>query len=186
MPTFATHALSGFTVVKGSSRWKAPASLSIAGAICAALPDLDVVGLRLGVSPASIFGHRGLSHSLAFAAVLSLLIVSSGAFRGVGRKTAWLYLFACTASHGLLDAVTDGGRGIAFFAPFSDARYFFDARPIAVSPIGIRGFFSHGGSSVISSELRWVWLPCLAALALSYAWRRARAVPPPPEVETVA
>lgn len=185
MPTFATHALSGFTVVKGSSRWSAPVSLSIAGAICAALPDLDVLAFRLGISHASMFGHRGLSHSLAFAAALSLLIVATGAFRSVGRRAAWLYLFACTASHGLLDAATDGGRGIAFFAPFSNARYFWDARPIAVSPIGIRGFFSHGGSSVIASELLWVWLPCLAALALSYAWRRARAVPSP-EVETVA
>jgi inner membrane protein len=185
MPTFPTHALAGFTIVTGGSRWTAPASLSIAGAICAALPDLDVIAFRVGVAHGSMFGHRGVSHSLAFAAVLSLAIVSTGAFRGVGRRAAWLYLVACTASHGVLDAATNGGRGVAFFAPFSSARYFWDARPIAVSPIGLRAFFSHGGASVVASELRWVWLPCVALLAITYARRRVRAVPPP-ATETVA
>jgi inner membrane protein len=184
MPTVPSHALSGLTIVTGGSRWKAPVSLSIAGALCAVLPDADVLALRL--THGSMFGHRGVSHSLAFAAVLSTAIVSTGAFRNVRRWPAWLYLFACTASHGLLDAATDGGRGVAFFAPFSQARYFWPSRPIAVSPIGIRAFFSGRASAVIASELRWVWLPCVAALALTYAWRRARDVPPPPEAEIVA
>nr|HRC76832.1 rhodanese-like domain-containing protein [Kouleothrix sp.] len=32
--------------------------------------------------------------------------------------------------HGVLDAMTDGGLGVAFFAPFSATRYFFPFRPI--------------------------------------------------------
>ena len=45
------------------------------------------------------------------------------------------------ASHGVLDALTDGGPGVAFLAPFDDTRYFFPWRPIRVSPLW-RGFFS--------------------------------------------
>lgn len=56
--------------------------------------------------------------------------------------------------------MTNGGLGIAFFAPFDDTRYFFRWRPIEVSPIGIRAFFTGGRSlDVIMSELRWLWVP---------------------------
>jgi inner membrane protein len=47
------------------------------------------------------------------------------------------------ASHGILDAMTDGGLGVAFFSPFDDTRCFFPFRPIKVSPIGL-SFFSCG------------------------------------------
>src|SRR5678815_3579050 len=63
-----------------------------------------------------------------------------------------------TASHGLLDALTNGGRGIGFFAPFSNHRYFFPWRPIQVSPIGV-GFFSPRGLRVLASEAGWIWVP---------------------------
>jgi inner membrane protein len=53
-----------------------------------------------------------------------------------------LYFFLSAASHGLLDALTDGGLGVAFFSPFEQTRYFFPVRPVAVSPIGIREFFN--------------------------------------------
>jgi membrane-bound metal-dependent hydrolase YbcI (DUF457 family) len=33
--------------------------------------------------------------------------------------------------------LTDGGLGIAVFAPFSSHRFFFPVQPIPVSPIGI-------------------------------------------------
>jgi hypothetical protein len=47
-------------------------------------------------------------------------------------KDRWVrpYFFVVTASHGALDAMTDGGLGIAFFAPFDNTRYFFPFRPI--------------------------------------------------------
>ena len=62
-------------------------------------------------------------------------------------------------SHGLLDASTDGGQGIAFFAPFSSARYFLPFRPIAVSPIGLQGVFGERGLRILASEARWILLP---------------------------
>jgi inner membrane protein len=82
-------------------------------------------------------------------------------------------LFLATASHGFLDAMTSGGLGVAFFAPFSETRYFLPWRPIVVSPISIYGFVGRRGLMVMWSELEWVWLPAvlifLAGLAL---WRR--------------
>jgi inner membrane protein len=61
--------------------------------------------------------------------------------------------------------MTDGGLGVAFFAPFHNERYFFPWRPIAISPIGM-GFFSERGLEVIISELRWVWLPSAIVVVL--------------------
>jgi inner membrane protein len=70
-----------------------------------------------------------------------------------------LYFFVVTASHGVLDAMTDGGRGIVFFAPFDTTRYFFPWRPVRVSPINIRAFFSTRGLQILSSELVFIWIP---------------------------
>jgi hypothetical protein len=39
---------------------------------CSILPDADVIGFTLGIPYNSVWGHRGLSHSLCFALVLSL------------------------------------------------------------------------------------------------------------------
>jgi inner membrane protein len=60
----------------------------------------------------------------------------------IGRFTLFTYLFLATASHGVLDAMTDGGLGVAFFSPFDNRRYFLPWRPIVVSPISIARFFS--------------------------------------------
>ena len=45
----------------------------VAAGICAALPDVDSVGYRLGVPYASLWGHRGLTHSLLAAIVIATL-----------------------------------------------------------------------------------------------------------------
>jgi len=75
-------------------------------------------------------------------------------------------------SHGLLDAFTDGGLGIAFFAPFDPTRYFFSWRPIAVSPIGISQFFSLWGLSVLLTEAIWIGLPVWLWLGILQVLRR--------------
>ena len=38
--------------------------LLVVGALCSVVPDLDVLGLRLGLAYGDLLGHRGLSHSL--------------------------------------------------------------------------------------------------------------------------
>jgi inner membrane protein len=148
-----------------------PKRVWIAGALCSVIPDLDVIGFRFGVRYGDFWGHRGFTHSLLFAALLASLVVLVGFRRGVpglGRFALWSYLFLATASHGLLDAMTDGGLGVAFFSPFNNTRYFLPWRPIRVSPIGITRFFSHRGLEVVQSELLWIWLP--AALLVLSVW----------------
>ena len=60
--------------------------------------------------------------------------------------------------------MTNGGLGVAFFAPFDTTRYFFPVRPVLVSPIGVSEFFNAYGVQVLVSEAVWIWLPSCAAL----------------------
>src|SRR2546428_7930730 len=127
------------------------------------------MGSRSGIHYGDLWGQRGFTPSILFAALLASAGVLVG-FRqvlpGLGRFTLWAYFFLATASHGLLDAMTDGGLGVAFFAPFENRRYFLPWRPIHISPIGIGRFFSERGLAVVQSELLWIWLPA-AVLAVS-------------------
>jgi inner membrane protein len=175
MASAFTHALAaaalGSLIVPGRAR------LIALGAALAILPDADAIGFQLGVPYASLLGHRGLSHSIAFAAVVALGVARllPAAPPAPSRTRAELFLFAAVVSHGLLDALTNGGLGVAFFAPFSAERFFFPWRPIAVSPISVTRFFTARGLRVLESELVVVWLPALALAGLGWLvrnWRR--------------
>ena len=85
----------------------------------------------------------------------------------------WAYFFIITASNGLLDAMTNGGLGVAFFSPFDTTRYFFPWRPLVVSPVNPVYFFSNWGISVLRNEAVWIWLPCLALVIATLKRRRA-------------
>jgi inner membrane protein len=149
---------------------RADARFWAAAVFCACAPDLDVAGFRFGVQYGDLWGHRGLTHSLLFAAVFGLF--AAAPFRPWRRRGGWrlpALLTLIAASHGFLDAFTDGGLGVAFFSPFDRTRYFFPWRPVRVSPLGAR-FFSRAGVDVLLSEARWMWLP---ALALGAALRAA-------------
>jgi inner membrane protein len=153
-----------------------PARFWVLGAICAAIPDLDVVALRY-VPYDHMLGHRGLTHSIPFAFVFALVIVAIW-FRGAEwkghRVGLTAFFFLATASHGVFDALTDGGGGVAFLAPFTDARWQFPWRPIAVSPIGIRRFFTARGVRVMVSEATWIWPPAILFASLCVWIRRRR------------
>src|SRR5438093_115062 len=85
----------------------------------------------------------------------------------------WVFFFLATASHGFLDSMTNGGLGVAFFAPFSNIRYFLRWRPIVVSPISVYGFVGRRGLIVMWSELGWVWLPAALIFLAGLALRRS-------------
>jgi inner membrane protein len=181
MPTIVTHGFVAALLAKSFAAGRMPARFWFLSVLCPILPDADIVGFPLGVRYGDILGHRGLSHSLVFALVLSLIVSFLALPRVPQRWTRFLlisYFFAVTASHGILDAMTDGGLGVAFFTPFDDTRYFFPFRPIKVSPIGL-SFFSARGLDVIWSEFLWVCIPgtIIAAAVLSLRklrWLRAR------------
>lgn len=146
----------------------------VAAGICAALPDVDSVGYRLGVPYDSLWGHRGLTHSLLAAVVVAAIGTLLAQLARPGQRPATgrlaLLLFLATASHGLLDALTTGGLGVAFFSPWHLERYFLPFRPIKVSPLSIRGFFGTKSLQVLASEAIWVELPCLLLLGLQAFW----------------
>jgi inner membrane protein len=177
VPSAFSHAVVGSTLVACGLR--APRARLIAiGAALAMLPDLDVLGLTVGWGLDHPLGHRGLSHSLTAAAALAALawVVARGREADPRRAGpawwVWSVLFVATASHGLLDALTNGGRGVAFLAPFSSQRWHFAFRPIEVSPIGVREFFTSRGLDVLGNEVLWIWLPSLLLLAIVLGLRR--------------
>lgn len=176
MPSIFSHAIFAAVAGRAFVRPRVPLRFFGLTALCAILPDVDVIGLAYGVRYGSLFGHRGITHSIAFAVFIGI-IVAFLAFRGVqsGLSTPGLiiYFTLVTLSHPLLDAMTDGGLGVALFAPLSTERYFLPWRPIEVSPIGMR-FFSERGLEVIGSEIVWVWLPALVLLLATWLYRKGR------------
>lgn len=138
------------------------------------LPDADVLAFRFGFSPSSIVAHRGVTHSLLFAALCGAVALAAGASK---RTTALVAL--TVASHPVLDALTNGGHGVAMLFPFSSARIFFPWRPLPVSPLGV-GMFSHRGAWVMLLEA-----VVFAPFWLFGVWPSKRRVPVPVEVAAV-
>lgn len=170
MPTILTHP----AVALLKTWWpRLPSRVAFAGAIATILPDLDVVAFPLGIPYGHPFGHRGFTHSIAFALIVAALFTWLLTAR-VHRHATFVFLFLCAVSHPVLDAMTDGGLGIAFFAPFHNERYFLPWTPIRVSPIGA-GFFGARGLETLRSEIVYVWAPCVIAAItgrLAYLSRR--------------
>jgi inner membrane protein len=145
-----------------------PVRLWVAGVVCSAAPDLDVLAFSFGIPYEHPLGHRGLWHSIPFAAGAGAAVALLVASRWWPR--AWLYLFLAMASHGVLDAFTNGGLGVALLSPVDLTRYFFPFRPIEVSPLDVGAFFSVRGLAILANELLWVWLP-FALLGTGFLWR---------------
>ena len=171
MASAFSHAVAALGIGACFYRPVTPKRVWMAGVACSVMPDLDVIGFRFGIRYGDSWGRRGFTHSFLFAALLATAMAFIGFWRGlpsIGRVPLWSYLFLAAASHGFLDAMTDGGLGVAFFSPFDDHRYFLPWTPIRVSPIGLGRFFSPRGLEVLQSELLWIWLPA-AVLAIA-AW----------------
>ena len=132
MPSAIAHAAPALALIPLFKRPGTPKRLWALGVVCAAAPDLDVLAFRFGVPYEHVLGHRGLWHSIPFAAVLAALVCLVAFPRprpGFSRALAWTYLFLATASHGLLDCLTNGGLGVALFSPFDDSPLLFCVPP---------------------------------------------------------
>lgn len=132
------------------------------------LPDLDAIGFYAGIPYGAPFGHRGASHALVVALLLGLLAALLAARARWPALRTGLFVTLVVGSHGLLDAMTDGGLGIALAWPFSRARLFLPWRPIPVAPIGA-GMLSQRGLTVLFTELIY-----FAPLLLWALWPRTR------------
>jgi len=147
-----------------------PARYWVGAVVLSVLPDADTLAFSFGIPYSHPLGHRGFFHSIPFAVGLAALATWL-LFRS-DRGRVFLVWAVVGASHGVLDAATDGGLGIALFAPFSDARHFLPVRPLEVSPIGIGAFFGEWGLRVLASEIVWIWTPLALLLLLAEAVRR--------------
>lgn len=176
MPTVIAHAAAGIAAAGTVYREKWLFLVATAAAVCAVLPDADAAAFSLGIPYGDMLGHRGLSHSLFFSLISALLftLICGAALKPgpAGAVLLFVCFFIAGASHGLLDAMTDGGLGVAFFAPFSGRRYFLPWRPIPVSPIGIDASRLGWVMRVLLYETTHIVLPALGGMALVRFGRR--------------
>jgi inner membrane protein len=170
MCTLYTHAAVGLGLGKLVMPGRMPAQFWLLAGVLPMVPDCD------GFSHAaygSIWGHRGFTHSLSFALALGLVVAAlTFWYLRVRFRLLWTFLFAATASHGVLDALTTGGEGIPFFWPLS-ARRDGPYGPIHWPDIGAE-FPNPWRSAGVRDELLWVWLPLgvLVAVVTAYRWYR--------------
>ena len=157
MASFIGHAVVAGTLSRAIFQNKDRGLLALA-IFSAIMPDFDVAGFYMGIPYEHPLGHRGFSHSILFALIWSL---GWTIWRKRHALKWFLVVFLSTLSHGIIDAFTNGGRGIGFFIPFSMERHFFPNRPIVVSPLHIEDFFGEWGMAVIVSEIKYLLLPCL-------------------------
>lgn len=162
MPTIMTHPVPLIAAAAAFGNHVISTRLLIAGIFFAILPDVDAISFKLGIPYESIFGHRGLSHSIAMVAIAFLIGLLFAPLLKARRMIAALVLSGAVLTHIALDAMTSGGLGVAFFWPFDNTRHFVDFRPIRVSPISMKAFLTDRGIAVLKSELLWVWLPCIS------------------------
>ncbi len=166
MASIFGHAIASIAIGNGFVKTKETLKFWFLAVFCAVIPDADVIGFKFGVPYASFWGHRGFSHSLVFAILLGF-VVTLFFYKKKSFGRYFLFFTLATASHALLDALTTGGLGVAFFSPFENSRYFFPWRPIQVSPIGIANFFTEKGWRVIKSELLWIGIPSFIIIIFS-------------------
>jgi inner membrane protein len=156
----------------GSSRARLPVTL-VAFSLLAMLPDIDVLWVSLGVPDRGLAGHRGLTHTPAFALTVALLAGGLALWRG--RPRAWRIAIVTAlvlGSHGILDALAQDGRGIMFLWPLLDHRYHFPWRPIPDAPTGL-AFFSAKGMYGLGLELLY-FLPFTLYALTPRGWIRRR------------
>lgn len=156
MPSSIAHGLAA--VALGAGFFPAERSrLYAAAAAGAVLIDVDAIGRPFGLGDVTwLGGHRGLTHSLPFAAALAAVAVTAmcraGHWRG-RRLGAWAYFAFAFALHGGLDAFTTYGSGVMFLAPFSAYRIKAPWQPF----------------SGILPEVVGIWVPALCVI-----WYRRR------------
>ncbi|AXG70498.1 inner membrane protein YbcI [Kordia sp. SMS9] len=176
MASIFGHAFAAFAIGKVANTQLNPVKLSLLVIFCSVIPDADVIMFNFGYSYAHPLGHRGFTHSIVFAFLLAFLIRiifyrKVKFFSKLGIKLFIVFLVA-TLSHSLLDACTNGGKGVGFFIPFDNTRHFFSWRPILVSPLGVGRFFSEYGVRVLQNEAFYIGIPAISLLILHYFLRK--------------
>ena len=173
MPTVFTHVAVPVCAAIALGTRRVPVSALLAGMLASIAPDFDGLAFKLGIAYGGMTGHRGFTHTLVFALLLGLAGWWLAPRWRMRPAAGWAWITLCAASHPLLDMMSNGGIGIAFFWPFDNMRYFSPWRPIEVSPIALQRFFSPRGAQVLLNEILTVWAPLLAAAIVVAVGRRS-------------
>jgi inner membrane protein len=152
----------------GTPTAKLAKTMAVFGAI-SMLPDLDVVSFSLGIPYSHPWGHRGATHSICFALMFGAVVWLLLRGKDLPRARTTLFVTVLMITHGLLDALTDGGLGAELLWPFTTVRIFFEPfNRIPVAPIGT-GMLSARGVSVVLTELL-LFSPFLLYALLPRTW----------------
>ena len=139
------------------------------GALAAAAPDLDVVWMGAGDDFDALVLHRGITHSVAFEAVVGPLL-GWVVCRWNGGTHLWRWIVTITLalwSHAFLDWVTPYGTQL--LQPFTDRRFASTTMPI-IDPLYTLILVA---GLVLAWRLRaktWAGLVSLLALVLSLGY----------------
>jgi inner membrane protein len=161
MPSLLGHAAAGLALNAAVTDGRAPRRTWALAAACAMAPDLDWFTAFLHLPYGHCLTHRGATHSLAAAALIASAAMLLSLRPHLRNPRLWLCLFAAAFSHGLLDACTLGGVGVAAFLPFSGERYVCVWQPIRVSPIPLSGRLWIRFLGALWTEAVWIGLPAI-------------------------
>lgn len=161
MPTPITHFAVGFAVAAWAQEGVPTRRVCLAAAVCAALPDIDVLASALHPTNASFLSHRAITHSLVFALVAAV-IATSAAFRAgewAGKRLRiGLVLALALLSHSCLDALSTYSAGVEFLAPFSQQRFRFAWTPLGNPAWSIGGQLLQDAVVVLLPAVLLGWL----------------------------
>ncbi|MDF1695677.1 MAG: metal-dependent hydrolase [Saprospiraceae bacterium] len=168
------HAILAGAMGSGLKKELRKPKVFILGILCSIFPDADVLGFKFGIAYGSLWGHRGMTHSILFGVLFGIFImwIFHRKSSTINKALLGLYYAICTVSHGVLDGMTTGGMGVAYFSPYNPKRYFLPIREIQVSPLGARNFFSEWGVAVLKSEAFWIGIPSLLLVVFFIAIRK--------------
>lgn len=146
------HVAVGLFAARERPGWRWAAALSLVSL----LPDVDMIARALGAPDNTPWGHRGMTHSLFFAA-----LVGAAAFAITRRRREALLFFLVCASHGALDMLDRGALGVEYLWPLSAKNYFWPWRFLPGPPPGEQWLTAAGARVVVLGAMPFV--PLFAA-----------------------
>jgi inner membrane protein len=132
-------------------------------------PDIDYLGVMMGIANSGPCGHRGATHSLIPPLIAALLAAKLAPRFALSPWRAATLCGLAVASHALLDAMTIDSRGVPLLWPVTFARFQMPWRPIPNAPCGLE-YLSGEGLRVARIEL----LQFLPVLVLALRPSRAK------------
>src|SRR5450432_213926 len=97
-------------------RWRTGTAMAVFAGL-ALLPDLDYLGVMMGVANSGPCGHRGATHSLVLPVLGALAAFGLAPWLKLPRWRAAAFCGLVVVSHALLDSMTTGSRGVPLLWP---------------------------------------------------------------------